>query len=85
VGVGRSVQIRQPFSNLTVFENLVMAAGYGSGLSARAVTALRADVLERCALIDRANQTAGSLILLGRKRLELARAMAAQPKLLVLD
>jgi branched-chain amino acid transport system ATP-binding protein len=85
VGVGRSVQIRQPFSNLTVFENLVMAAGYGSGLSARAVTALRADVLERCALIDRANQAAGSLILLGRKRLEFFRAMAAQPKLLVLD
>jgi len=85
MGVGRSFQIPQPFSSLTVFENLVVAASYGSGLSERAVTDLCADILERCELIDRANQTAGSLSLLGRKRLELARAMATQPKLLLLD
>lgn len=84
-GVGRSFQIPQPFANLSVFENLVVAASHGSARPERAVTAQCADILERCALLDRANQTAGSLSLLGRKRLELARAMATQPKVLLLD
>ena len=84
-GVGRSFQIPQPFGNLTVFENLLVAATHGTGQSERAVTARCATILERTELIDRANQPAGSLSLLGRKRLELARAMATGPKLLLLD
>lgn len=85
MGVGRSFQIPQPFGNLTVFENLVVAATHGRGLSERAVTGVCADILEQTELAPRANQTAGSLSLLGRKRLELARALATGPQLLLLD
>jgi len=85
MGVGRSFQIPQPFGNLTVFENLVVAATHGRGLSERAVTGVCADILEQTELSPRANQTAGSLSLLGRKRLELARALATGPQLLLLD
>jgi len=84
-GVGRSFQIPQPFSNLTVFENLVVAATHGRNRSEREVTNTCATILERTELIDRANDPAGSLSLLQRKRLELARAMATHPKLLLLD
>ncbi len=85
MGIGRSFQIPQPFSNLTVFENLLVAATHGTGRAEREVSARCAIILERTELIDRANQTAGSLSLLDRKRLELARAMATEPKLLLLD
>jgi len=85
MGVGRSFQIPQPFGNLTVFENLVVAASHGRGLPERAVTAVCADVLEQTELMPRANVPAGSLTLLQRKRLELARALATGPKLLLLD
>ena len=84
-GVGRSFQIPQPFGNLTVFENLVVAATHGRDLPESAVIDDCADILEQTELMERANQTAGSLSLLQRKRLELARAMATQPKLLLLD
>ncbi|MEQ6247260.1 ABC transporter ATP-binding protein [Sulfitobacter sp. HNIBRBA3233] len=84
-GVGRSFQIPQPFSQLTVFENLVVAATHGRNLSEREVTDDCAAILERTELMDRANASAGSLSLLQRKRLELARAMATRPRLLLLD
>ena len=84
-GVGRSFQIPQPFSHLTVFENLVVAATHGRNLSEGEVTDSCAEILERTELMERANAPAGSLSLLQRKRLELARAMATQPKLLLLD
>lgn len=85
MGVGRSFQIPQPFGNLTVFENLVVAATHGQRKAEREVTELCAEVLERTELLPRANEVAGGLSLLGRKRLELARAMATGPKLLLLD
>ncbi|SDW88891.1 ABC transporter ATP-binding protein [Roseicitreum antarcticum] len=84
-GMGRSFQIPQPFGNLTVFENLVVAATYGQDRAEAAVTDLCVSVLERTELLARANQPARSLSLLQRKRLELARAMATGPKLLLLD
>lgn len=84
-GVGRSFQIPQPFSNLTVFENLVVAAAHGQGRREKDVAAMCATILERTELIERANDPAGGLSLLQRKRLELARAMATRPKLLLLD
>ncbi|MBL4892805.1 MAG: ABC transporter ATP-binding protein [Rhizobiaceae bacterium] len=84
-GIGRSFQIPQPFERLTVFENLVVAASFGQNLSEQEVTPHCVDVLERTELIDKANIVAGTLSLLERKRLELARALATKPKLLLLD
>ena len=84
-GIGRSFQIPQPFEKLTVFENLVVAATHGRNLSEGAVLDDCADILLRTELIGRANTPAGQLSLLERKRLELSRAMATQPKLLLLD
>ncbi len=84
-GVGRSFQIPQPFTNLTVFENLLVSATHGQAKSEREVTEHCAAILDQTELLPLANKTAGSLSLLQRKRLELARAMATQPKLLLLD
>lgn len=84
-GVGRSFQIPQPFEKLTVYENLAVAASFGRGMSESEIVDDCADILERTELIDSANQVAGSLSLLKRKRLELARALATGPELLLLD
>jgi branched-chain amino acid transport system ATP-binding protein len=83
--IARSFQIPQPFGGMTVFENLVVAAAFGGGKRERDVYAACAELLERCGLADKANRPAGSLTLLDRKRLELARALATQPRLLLLD
>jgi branched-chain amino acid transport system ATP-binding protein len=72
--------------HLTVYENLVVAATFGRQRSEKEVMRQCAVILERTELIHRkANQTSGTLSLLERKRLELARAMATHPKLLLLD
>ncbi|MGF1476823.1 MAG: ABC transporter ATP-binding protein [Geminicoccaceae bacterium] len=85
LGIGRSFQIPQPFGKLTLFENLLVAGAFGQDKSEREITAVCADILVRTGLIDKANQPLGGLSLLERKRLELARAMATGPKLLLLD
>ncbi|WP_442582907.1 ABC transporter ATP-binding protein [Mesorhizobium sp. ASY16-5R] len=84
-GIGRTFQIPQPFEKLTVFENLLVAAAFGSRKREAEVTDRCAGILVETGLFDRANQTAGSLGLLQRKRLELARALATDPKVLLLD
>ena len=85
LGLGRSFQIPQPFHGMSVFENLLVAAAFGTGRSERDVYGRCVDLLDQCALADKANRTAGSLTLLDRKRLELARALATGPSVLLLD
>ena len=85
-GIARSFQIPQPFSGMTVFENVVVAAAFGSGMQAKPRSTIVArSCSSRCGLADKANRRAGSLTLLDRKRLELARALATKPRVLLLD
>jgi len=85
LGLARSFQIPQPFGGMTVFENTVVAAAFGQGRRERDVYAACIDILDRCGLAAKANRPAGSLTLLDRKRLELARALATGPRVLLLD
>src|SRR6516165_1021815 len=85
LGIGRSFQIPQPFNGMTVFENLVVAAAFGGGRRERDVYGRCVKLVEQCGLAAKANRPAGSLTLLDRKRLELARALATQPRVLLLD
>jgi branched-chain amino acid transport system ATP-binding protein len=70
---------------MTTFENLLVAASFGGGRSESGSYAWCAQILRDCELREKANRSAGSLTLLDRKRLELARAVASDPKLLLLD
>ncbi|HEY6511934.1 MAG TPA: ABC transporter ATP-binding protein [Burkholderiaceae bacterium] len=85
LGLGRTYQIPQPFGQMTVFENLVTAACFGGGQREREAWHTASEVLAQTGLRKHANLRAGSLTLLDRKRLELARALATKPKLLLLD
>ena len=85
IGIGRTYQIPRPYVGMTTFENLLVAASFGSGRSEAASYPLCAQILHDCELSGKANRSAGSLTLLDRKRLELARALASSPKLLLLD
>jgi branched-chain amino acid transport system ATP-binding protein len=84
-GIGRSYQIPRPFENLTVFENLLVASVYGQRRTETGAAQACGEILERLGLLSRANRPAGSLTLLERKRLEMARALASTPRLLLLD
>jgi branched-chain amino acid transport system ATP-binding protein len=70
---------------MTVFENVVVAAAFAGGVREASVYDACADLLDRCGLADKANKRAGGLTLLDRKRLELARALATKPRVLLLD
>lgn len=85
MGIGRTYQIPQPYSGMTTFENLLVASAFGGGRSEAESYEFCAQVLRDCELLNKANALAGSLPLLDRKRLELARALASGPKLLLLD
>lgn len=84
-GIGRTFQIPHPFGGMTVFENTLVGAAFGSGRREHDCHDRCIAILERVGLLDQANALAGSLRLLDRKRLELARAMASNPGLLLLD
>jgi branched-chain amino acid transport system ATP-binding protein len=85
LGIARSFQIPQPFNGMTVFENLVVAAAFGGGHGEHEVYLRCVELLGQCGLDTKANRLAGSLTLIDRKRLELARALATQPRVLLLD
>ncbi len=85
LGLGRSYQVPQPFGNMTVFENLITAACFGGGQHEHEAWETAHGVLRQTGLMAHANKPAGRLTLLNRKRLELARALATRPKLLLLD
>jgi branched-chain amino acid transport system ATP-binding protein len=85
LGVARAHQVPRPFGAMTVFENCFVAATTGGGRRRRDAYARCNEVLEVCRLVDLANRRADTLGLLGRKRLELARALATDPVVLLLD
>jgi branched-chain amino acid transport system ATP-binding protein len=85
LGIGRTFQVPRPFGAMTVFENVLVAVQQGSGLRRRASYAATTAVLDRTGLARDANSPAERLGLLSRKRLEVARALATHPKLLLLD
>ncbi|MDR2985699.1 MAG: ABC transporter ATP-binding protein [Nocardiopsaceae bacterium] len=85
LGIGRTFQVPKPFGAMTVFENVLVAAQQGSGLRGRPSYTAASEILQLTGLAADANSQAERLGLLSRKRLEVARALATKPKLLLLD
>jgi branched-chain amino acid transport system ATP-binding protein len=84
-GIGRTYQVPRPFVKMTVFENALVSASHAGRLGHRAAGEAAVDALVMTGLVPRANEVAGRLTLLDRKRLEVARAVAARPAVLLLD
>jgi branched-chain amino acid transport system ATP-binding protein len=86
-GIGRTFQTVRPFVNMTVLENVMVACLYGhSSIRTRASAEKRAyEVLELVNLADKAKLPARQLNIMSRKRLEIGRALATEPELLLLD
>ena len=87
LGIARAFQIVRPFAGLSVLENVAVGVLFGSGRerSPRLAEERALEVLEEVGLAARAADPAGALTLAGRKRLEIARALATRPRLLLLD
>ncbi len=85
LGIARSHQVPRPFAEMTVFENVYVAASQGGGLARRAAYDASIAALDLCGMLRVANRKAAALGLLDRKRLELARALGSAPDVLLLD
>jgi branched-chain amino acid transport system ATP-binding protein len=87
IGIGRTSQIPRPFEGLTVFENVLVGATFGRNKARITTTQHEASMnaLDRVGMTMKANVLAGQLTLLERKRLELGRALALEPSVLLLD
>jgi branched-chain amino acid transport system ATP-binding protein len=84
-GIGLTHQVPHPFEAMTVYENVLVGATYGRGLSEREACRGAAAALELAGLSAKANTRAGTLSLVERRRLELGRALATSPRVLLLD
>lgn len=84
-GLARAFQVPKPFGTMTVAEHLELAAVAGGGLPRRAARARADEVLETTGLAPLVRATGASLRLLDRKRLELAKALATGPRVILLD
>jgi branched-chain amino acid transport system ATP-binding protein len=84
-GIGRTHQVPRPFGQLTVMENLLVAHLHGAKGTGRAARVECQRILDRCGLAEFADVRASDLGLLRLKRLELARALAVKPRILLLD
>jgi branched-chain amino acid transport system ATP-binding protein len=84
-GIGRTFQVPRPFSDMTVFDNVLTSAVHGGGLSLAEGRRQAEEALDSAGLTHRIGQRAGNLPLLDLKRLELAKAIACRPRLLLLD
>jgi branched-chain amino acid transport system ATP-binding protein len=85
LGIGRTYQIPRPFTHMSVFENVLTAALHGGRMSLPQAKHEASAVLARLGLAHRAHLPAGQLRLLDMKQLELAKALALRPQLLLLD
>jgi branched-chain amino acid transport system ATP-binding protein len=87
LGIARTFQLVRPFPHLSVLDNVAIGGVYGRHPAASRTAAEKdaRESLQLLGLLDRANQLAKSLTLVDRKRLEMARALATQPRLLLLD
>ena len=85
LGIGRTYQIPKPFNTLNVFENVLAASSYGTGRSEKDAAADTIEILKKTGLVEKGDIEAHKLALLDRKRLEIARALASKPTLLLLD
>jgi len=87
LGIARTFQLVRPFPNLSVLDNVAIGSVYGRqpAASRQAAEVAACDTLDMLGLLDRAELKARSLTLVDRKRLELARALATCPRLLLLD
>ena len=85
LGIARTHQIPRPFSGLTVFENVLAAAMQGGKFGRDEAYERSIDAIRLCGMLDLANRRAETIGLLDRKRLELTRALATDPIVLLLD